>query len=105
MNLLTQYKQILLVVEYENQPEYEYHEFPHIYKNDFPIFQLLLIRLLGFNILKSGASSRWWFARGRRGWFECNNSDEMTMAKKRPTLIYLYNVRWTDLGCITRFYK
>ena len=51
MNLLTQYKQILLVVEYENQPEYEYHEFHHIYKNDFPIFQLLLIRLLGFNIL------------------------------------------------------
>ena len=51
-SVLTQYKQTLLVVEYENQQEYEYHEFRHIYKNDFPIFQLLLIRLIGFNILK-----------------------------------------------------
>ena len=42
---LTQYKQILVVVEYENQQEYEYHEFHHIYKNDFLILQQLLTRL------------------------------------------------------------
>ena len=96
--VLTQYKQILLVVEYENQREYEYLEFRHIYKNDFPIFQLLLIRLMGFNIPKWDAPSRWSF-RPISAWGSIKTT---TMRKTHPSIEFEFQL-CVD-GILVQFY-